>query len=376
MRRMLIALGLGLVLAPVPAAAAAPSYTLPRTVITATVNRDGTVKVVEDHTFRFSAAGHGAYVDIPRLGGAEVESVAVGEGKARYRAEGTPELNVERPGETFAEGDCTDGPHRVVWYFSAEPGSTHTFRLAYTLKSAVTAYKKHAFLHLPLWGSGWKGELGQLRVSVRLPRAAKGGHEQYRAYGRSDSGFKPALSKDRRTVTGTARDVAAGHPVSLDLAFPTAQLTDVTPQKGTGAARLAKLEKSVPEAATTSECVLEGSVVEEDHGLPESFADTGSPSTGSTGWTGILFVLILIIAVVSLLARAGRAGGWSSGTSRPRSYHRHTYHSHTWSSGSDSSSSSSSYDFGGSSSSDSGSSGSSDSGSSGSSSSDGGGGAW
>ncbi|GAA3254724.1 DUF2207 domain-containing protein [Nonomuraea helvata] len=372
---MLIALGSVLVLAPVPAAAAAPSYTLPETVVTATVNRDGTVKVVEDHTFRFSAAGHGAYVDIPRLGGTEVENVTVGEGQAQYRAEGTPELNVERPGETFAEGDCTDGPHRVVWYFSAEPGSTHTFRLAYTLKSAVTAYKKHAFLHLPLWGSGWKGGLDELRVSVRLPRAAKGGHEQYRAYGRSDSGFKPALSKDRRTVTGTARDVAAGHPVSLDLAFPTAQLTDVTPQKGTGAARLAKLGKSVPEAATTSECVLEGSAAEQDYEPLDAFSDTGSSPTESTGWMGIMFVLILIIAVVSLLARAGRAGGWSSGTSRPRSYHRHTYHSHTtWSSGSDSSSSSSSsgsYDFGSS-----GGSSSSDSGSSGSSSSDGGGGAW
>ncbi|MEV1167658.1 DUF2207 domain-containing protein [Nonomuraea sp. NPDC049784] len=370
MRRMLIALGLGLVLAPATAAAAAPSYTLPKTVVTTTVNGDGTVKVVEDHTFRFSEAGHGAYVDIPRLGGTEVENVTVGEGKALYRAEGTPELNVARPEETFAEGDCTDGPHRVVWYFSAEPGTTHTFRLAYTLKGAVTAYEKHTFLHLPLWGSGWKRELGELRVSVRLPRAAKGGHQQYRAYGRSDSGFKPALSKDKRTVTGTARDVAAGHPVSLDLAFPTAQLTDVTPKKGTGAARLAKLEKSVPEAATTSQCVLDS--VEEDHVPPETFSDTGSSSTGFGGFfIGLVVVVGLIFFVGSLIRRAGAAGGWTYGTSRPRNHYRHTHHSHTWSSGSSSSGFSGSSDSGSSGSSDSG-----GSGSSGSSSSDGGGGAW
>ncbi|WP_433435563.1 DUF2207 domain-containing protein [Nonomuraea sp. CA-141351] len=368
---MLIALGLGLVLAPAPAAAAAPSYTLPKTVVTATVNGDGTVKVVEDHTFRFSEAGHGAYVDIPRLGGTEVENVTVGEGKALYHAEGTPELNVARPEETFAEGDCTDGPHRVVWYFSAEPGTTHTFRLAYTLRGAVTAYEKHAFLHLPLWGSGWKRDLDELRVSVRLPRAAKGGHQQYRAYGRSDSGFKPALSKDKRTVTGTARDVAAGHPVSLDLALPTAQLTDVTPEKGTGAARLAKLEKSVPEAATTSQCVLD-SVEEEDHVPPETFSDTGSSSTGFGGFfIGLVVVVGLIFFIGSLIRRAGAAGGWTYGTSRPRNHYRHTHHSHTWSSGSSSSGFSSSSDSGSSGSSDSG-----GSGSSGSSSSDGGGGAW
>ena len=207
------------------AVADASVYTLSKTTVTATVNGDGSVKVIEDHTFHFSDTGHGAYQDIPRTAGALVGAVTVGEGSSAYRRSGEAELGVERPAGTFAETDCGgDGPHRVVWYFDAGAGSTRTFRLSYTLKNVITAYDDHAFLNLPVWSRNWVGDLQHLEVSVRLPRPATRKGEVYEAFGRPAGALVPAFDSLGQVVTASADDLGHRRTFTLDLAFPSDRL--------------------------------------------------------------------------------------------------------------------------------------------------------
>ncbi|NRQ40074.1 DUF2207 domain-containing protein, partial [Nonomuraea sp. NN258] len=312
-----LVLGLGTLITPGAAPAAEPAaYTLPETVVRATVAADGSVRVDEDHVFRFARAGHGAYVDVPQLDGAEVTDVTVTEGETAYRRSGTPELGVDRPADTYADDACMNGARRVVWYFAAEPETTRTFRVSYTLKRAVSVHDRHAFLHLPVWGSGWQQELGLLRVSVRLPRKAKGGNdkggkEEYRAYGR---GFRAALTRDRGGAGGSVKNVAAGQAVSLDLAFPAAQLTGadddaVVRREGSGAAALAKLRKKVPAAGTTAPCVMAASLPTFAYDGDTYSSGGGSRSNGDPWW--ILWLgLLLVLVVAGMLGKGmSREGG-------------------------------------------------------------------
>ncbi|MEU0569080.1 DUF2207 domain-containing protein [Nonomuraea sp. NPDC005983] len=232
---MLGTLVLGLAAAP-PAMAGArlattdePRYTLPKTVIAATVRGDGTVSVVEDHTFQFTDEVHGAYVDVPMAEGTRISDVTVAEGATRYQRGGEPELGAEGPDGSYAEVACTDeGPHRVVWHFTAAPRTSRTFRVAYTLKGAVTAYDRHAFLHLPVRGRNWLRDLDRLQVTVRLAGDAGGVHE---AFGQPAGRLKASFTGPE--ATATAVNVPPGHAVALDLVFPRARL-DLPGKPGSG----------------------------------------------------------------------------------------------------------------------------------------------
>ncbi|WP_214320639.1 DUF2207 domain-containing protein [Nonomuraea sediminis] len=310
----------------VPAAARDTVYSLPRTTVTATVAKDGSVGVVEEHTFHFSADGHGAYVDLPVTYRSRIEDVTVSEGGLAYREEGTAELGVDRPAATFAQRDC-GGVHRVVWYFAATGGSDRVFRIAYRLRGAVIAYDDHAFLHLPVWGRNWDPSLDRLEVSVRLPRVGKK-KETYAAFGRPGELLQPAFAK--QTVSATATNVPGGRSAALDVAFPRKQLaltldTAEDVRKGSGAANLRTLGS--------------GSLVSTDSGTGCPATLTSSSASSSSG--GVLSVLGPILASVALLTlliifrSAGTGGG-----SRYRRHHQTGFSS---SSGGDSSSSSSSF---------------------------------
>lgn len=304
----------------VPAAARDTVYSLPRTTVTATVAEDGSVGVVEEHTFHFSADGHGAYVDLPVTYRSRIEDVTVSEGGLAYRQEGTAELGVDRPAATFAQRDC-GGVHRVVWYFAAPGGSDRVFRIAYRLRGAVIAYDDHAFLHLPVWGRNWDPSLDRLEVSVRLPRAGRK-KETYAAFGRPGELLRPAFAK--QIVSATAANVPGGQPVALDVAFPRKQLalssdTAEDVRKGSGAASLRTLGS--------------GPLVSSDSGSGCPATPASASTSSSSG--GVLSVLGTILAMVALLTLSilFRSGGTGS---------RYRQTGFSSSSGGDSSSSSSS----------------------------------
>ncbi|GGM72175.1 hypothetical protein GCM10010106_18090 [Thermopolyspora flexuosa] len=232
-----------------PALADDPVYMLPRAVVTAKVAPDGSVAVTQDLTFSFNRAGHGAYVDVPRPVLSRLTDIAVSEDGRPYRKGADAEIGVERPPGTFGEKTCSaDGAHRIVWYFDAEPGSIRTFRVRYTMHRAVAAYDDHAFLQLPVWGRNWSQPLERLDVTVRLPRAGREG-EVYLAKGAPVEVLEPVVGASRQVTKATAEDVVGGRPVTLYLAFPTAQLNNVTTSpsvrlvSGDGAERLESLRQ-------------------------------------------------------------------------------------------------------------------------------------
>lgn len=322
-----------------PAAASASNYTLPRTTVTATVQADGAVEVVEEHTFHFTAEGHGAYVDIPTGGKRMVLDAAISEGGAPYRESGTAELGVDRPPSTFAQRDCS-GTHRVVWYFSALPGADRVFTLKYRLQGAVRVSDKYAMLHLPVWGKNWDPTLEQLSVSVKLP-----GKGAVQAFGQPQGVLK--AKPGARVATASASDVAGGRTLAVDVVFPRKSLkADVssTESKSSAAAELKTLRsgREVEDDSVGSGCI-------DSHEASTLAGDSrgGSSSSGGFGFV-VLFVAIAVLAVIVNKFRGG-SGDSSSGYRRYH-HHHHTSHSSSFSSSSGSSSS----DSGGSSSSSSG----------------------
>ncbi|GAA5078835.1 putative membrane protein YgcG [Thermocatellispora tengchongensis] len=341
-------------LAPAPAAAAAPVYTLPETVVTADVRDDGTVLVTEDHTFRFTGEGHGAYVDVPLGGDSSLSDVRVSENGTPYREEGTPELGVERPAGTYAETSCAFAfTHRIVWYFDAAPGSTRTFRVTYTLADAVEVYREHAFLHLPVWGARWQQPLDRLWVTVRVPDAGrKREGDVYAAFTETGSGLTAKVDASTRVTTAQAENVRPGTLLALDVAFPTRALD--LPEEGSGDRRSDR--RSDGDGDSQLQALRDGAWDDERYtrgtggcGSAESSAESGS-SDGP-----LLQIALVVAGLIALSFLMNRF--WGSGGARPRSSYRRSHRGHGSSSWSSSGS---------------GSSGSSDSGGGGG----GGGGAW
>jgi len=295
-----------------PAIADEPIYTLPGAKVTAQVAENGSVKVTQELTFRFNREGHGAYVDIPRPLLSSLTDIAVSENGRPYRKGPDAEIGVERPADTFGEKTCSvDGAHRVVWYFDAEPGSTRTFRVDYTMHRAVTAHDRHAFLQLPVWGENWSQTLDRLDVTVRLPRTGLPG-ETYLAKGYPADVLKASVGGSRQVTEATAERVPGGHAVTLHLAFPAAQLSLPENPTATSPVRVADGD------GTAELDRLRGGDIATSYPGPDcpGVAAGESDDAGSFGSTVLAFVLLPVIALILLVwfVRSIRGHGISSGS--------------------------------------------------------------
>lgn len=338
-----VALLAGPVSAAAPAMADEPVYTLPRATVSATVAADGSVRVTQRITFRFTGEGHGAYLDIPRPSLSALTAVTVSENGRRYERRPGAEVGVERPAGTFGDQTCSaEGAHRVAWYFDAEPGSTRTFRVDYTAHGLVTAYARHAFLQLPVWGRNWAQPLERLDVTVRLPRPGRPG-ETYLARGAPEGVLDPAVDASRRVTRATAGRVPGGQAVTLHLAFPAAQLDLPEERPSTFPAHVVKGDGEDRLAAMRGGDVA-STYPGTDCPVPAAAGDDGS-IIGDIAEKALIG--LAVVGVLWLFVRGRRRRG-PGGSGHSSSSDSHYYHS----------------------------SGSGDSGGSGGSSDGGGGGAW
>lgn len=337
----------GLSTSAAPAIAAdEPIYTLPGATVTANVAEDGSVKVTQELTFRFNDEGHGAYIDIPRPRLSGLTDITVSENGRPYRKRPGAEIGVERPSDTYGEQTCSvDGAHRVVWYFDAEPGSTRTFRVDYTMHRAVTAYERHAFLQLPVWGKNWSQTLDRLDVTVRLPRTGRAG-ETYLAKGEPADVLEPTVNGSRQVTKATAEQVGGGRAVTLHLAFPAAQLdlpeesassSPVRVREGDGEAQLDRMRKGeVAAAYLGTDCPLRSASGGGDStGFGEMFMESLVP---------LAIGVVLVVSFVQVVRNRDRDRGLAHHSRGRRRSSRSSYYS---SSGSTDSGGSGGYSGGG-----------------------------
>jgi hypothetical protein len=171
------------------------AFTLPRVVVTAELDRDGTMRVVERITYDFRGAF--TYGTRPIPGGPYlIEDVRVT--------------------EDGRELEQVGAPYNLRWFFTAED-ERRTFTVGYTVRDAVTVGPDVAELYWKWVGEDHPG-IGRVRVTLTVP----GGPGAVRAWGHGDLAGEVAVAGDR--VTWSAPDVPAGSFVEGRVAVPAARV--------------------------------------------------------------------------------------------------------------------------------------------------------
>lgn len=150
-----------------PACSVRKSYSFPSVRIDATVNRDGSLDLVEQRTFDFHGHFHFAYFQVEHKQFDDVTNFQVREGNRVY-SEGP-----ETPGHVKFDDNVLDGPggfkYQATWYFDAKD-QRRTFTLSYHVLCAVDVYADAAHLLWKFIGEGWTVPTRSAVITVHLPQ--------------------------------------------------------------------------------------------------------------------------------------------------------------------------------------------------------------
>ena len=174
-RRALLAIAVLAVLGQAVAAGPvyAKSFSFPSVVVEAAVGTDGSLKIVESRTFRFSGPFSWASYRLPLRANQRMRDIGVAEDRGIYR-----QSDDQRPGTFWASrsGDTVE----IRWYFQASDES-RTFVISYVVDDVVAVYSDIAELYWKFVGTGWEQSSDEVRVNVKLPAAVPA--EQIRVWG-------------------------------------------------------------------------------------------------------------------------------------------------------------------------------------------------
>ncbi|MGZ6909211.1 MAG: DUF2207 family protein [Acidimicrobiia bacterium] len=178
-------------------------FSLPRVAVDATLDTDGTLRVVEHITYDFTGHFHFGTRPIP-VGAYEITDMSVSE-----------------HGRPLVSGGA---PYNLIWYFDATD-ETRTFDIAYTVRNATVAGADVAALY---WK--WVGEdhptIGDVTATLHVPP----GSGTVRAWGHGPLTGVVRIHAD--TVTFRAPDVPRGTFVEGRVTVPAARLPQL-PAGGT-----------------------------------------------------------------------------------------------------------------------------------------------
>ena len=101
-----------------PAEAQDKVFKLPRAVVVADVQSDGSVVVTENITYDFTGSFEGGYREIPLKDGMSVDDVSVSEDGKEYTPGASAELGSSGVPGTYGTADLGDA-YRIVWHYRA-----------------------------------------------------------------------------------------------------------------------------------------------------------------------------------------------------------------------------------------------------------------
>ncbi len=283
-------------LLPTPAGAA--TYTLPAASVDVTLTNDGGLLVRESVTYDFSAAAHGAWLDVP-LDGSTISHVLVSEGGHPYSDGAPTELGSSAPDGTYGTA-VVNGAERIVWHLTANAGP-RTFQIAYQLTQRVIAHDDVVDARLEVWGPGWTVDLASLAVTVHLP---EGSPDTVSGWLEAPAVITP-LPANGPSATITASRSVAGTTTVLRFTAPRSVLEtthDAIVVHDQVAAAIA-----AEEASTIVPGTGDSPSITVDPGT-EFAPGFGDPSGDSSFPTGIFFLAIPLVAVLAIIG-AIKGGG-------------------------------------------------------------------
>ena len=201
----------------VPAEAQNKDFELPRAVVVADVQSDGSVVVTEEITYDFTGSFEGGYREIPLKDGMSVDDVSVSEDGKEYAPGASAELGSSGVPGTYGTADLGDA-YRIVWHYRASD-EERTFTVRYRLSGLAVAYDDVVDVYWQVWGDEWQEPLDSLEATAVLPGDAEKGDVKVFGHPASVSG-KTSLGPDEVSPSLVAKDVPAGQFVEMRVVFP------------------------------------------------------------------------------------------------------------------------------------------------------------
>jgi uncharacterized membrane protein len=153
----------------------AKEFTFPSVRINAQINPDGSMRVTEARTYRFSGDFSWASMWLPMGNSQSITDVTISEEGETYSEDGSG-----APGTYQVESS----PSRIdiKWFYRARD-EERTFIINYLVRNAITVYQDVAELYWQFIGPGWDVSTKRVEVLVTLPQAAAPGEVRVWGHG-------------------------------------------------------------------------------------------------------------------------------------------------------------------------------------------------
>ena len=208
-----------------PAAAHADGYSMTQTYISATVEADGLLTVVEGRQFDFDDDINGVFWEIntgtnQQGGTAGVDVLSVEEEDAAFN-----KVDSANKGDSgvYTVEQAGDGV-RIKVFSPHESGDSAIYYVSYTMTGAVMNWADTAELYWKFVGDGWSADSDDVEMEVRFANAAAGTAavkgDNFRAWGHGPLTGDVSLDADEPMVTYTIPCVHQGEFAEARIAFP------------------------------------------------------------------------------------------------------------------------------------------------------------
>lgn len=208
-----------------PAAAHADGYSMTQTYISATVEADGSLTVVEGRQFDFDDDINGVFWEIntgsnQQGGTAGVDVLSVEEEDTAFN-----KVDSANKGDSgvYTVEQAGDGV-RIKVFSPHESGDSAIYYVSYTMTGAVMNWADTAELYWKFVGDGWSADSDDVEMEVRFANAAAGTAavkgDNFRAWGHGPLTGDVSLDADEPMVTYTIPCVHQGEFAEARIAFP------------------------------------------------------------------------------------------------------------------------------------------------------------
>lgn len=208
-----------------PAVARADGYSMTQTYISATVEADGSLTVVEGRQFDFDDDINGVFWEIntgtnQQGGTAGVDVLSVEEEDTAFN-----KVDSANKGDSgvYTVEQAGDGV-RIKVFSPHESGDSAIYYVSYTMTGAVMNWADTAELYWKFVGDGWSADSDDVEMEVRFANAAAGTAavkgDNFRAWGHGPLTGDVSLDEDEPMVTYTIPCVHQGEFAEARIAFP------------------------------------------------------------------------------------------------------------------------------------------------------------